>query len=106
MKETDQGVIIEIKVTPKSRENKIIGFEEGVLKIRLTAAPEKGEANRALIRFLAKALDIPQRDIILLKGETSRQKQLCIHCNIQKIDAIIPVGSNAAKKSLKKDIFS
>ncbi len=106
MRETDQGVILDVKVTPKARENKIVGFVDNVLKIRLTAAPEKGEANRALVRFLAKALDIPQRDIILLRGETTRQKQLLLHCSIQKIEAIIPVGKSAAKKSREKDMFS
>lgn len=77
VKQSEQGVIIEIKITPKASQNEIMGWENGILKIRLKAVPEKGKANRELIRFLSKTFNIPQNNIHLLKGETSRLKTLC-----------------------------
>jgi uncharacterized protein (TIGR00251 family) len=68
------AVSLSIKVIPKSRENGIVGWENGTLKIRLQAVAEKGEANRELIRFLSQIVKIPQRDITLVKGATSRHK--------------------------------
>lgn len=76
--QTKEGLILPLKVTPKARENKIVGWENDVLKVRVTAAPENGAANQSVIVLLAKTLHIPQRDVILLHGSTSRLKQFCI----------------------------
>jgi len=53
-----------------------MGWENETLKIRLHAVAEKGEANRELIRFLSKTLKIPQRNILLVQGETARLKKI------------------------------
>ena len=63
-----------VKVTPRAAKNEIIGWEGALLKVRLTAAPEKGKANEALITLLSKKLKIAKSRIHILKGETSRQK--------------------------------
>lgn len=78
MKETDEGVILPVKVIPKAGEEKIVGWHEGRLKIKVCAPPEKGKANRAIIRLLAKALKIPPSRIILLKGKTSHTKDFLL----------------------------
>lgn len=65
---------IKVKVTPKARSNEVVGFEGDELKVKVMAPPDKGEANRAVIRLLAEHFKIPSRDVILLKGETSRHK--------------------------------
>ena len=78
LRETNQGTILPVKIIPKAQQSKIVGWENGELKIRIAALPEKGEANRELIRFLAKELDIPQRDVIILRGETSRKKEILL----------------------------
>ena len=70
---------IAIKVLPKASRSEIVGWENEELKIRLRAVPEKGEANRALIVFLAEQLDIAKSSIELIRGETSRHKLLLIH---------------------------
>ncbi|AAP04998.1 DUF167 domain-containing protein [Chlamydia caviae] len=77
--------ILEVKVTPKSRENKIVGFEGEVLKIRVTEAPEKGKANEAVIALLAKTLSLPKRDVTLISGETSRKKRLLLPKSTESI---------------------
>lgn len=72
--ETKSGVRIGIKVQPRSSRNQVVGEQGGALKIKLTAPPVEGEANAALIEYLAAFLDISRKDIRLIKGETSRLK--------------------------------
>lgn len=67
-------VKIGIKVFPKASKNEVVGWEGDVLKVRLTAVPEKGKANAALIHLLSKHFKVPKSAINILKGETSRNK--------------------------------
>jgi len=78
LKEIEDGIKLEVKVQPRSSKNQIIGEYEGALKIKLTAAPVEGEANQALIKFLADLLSIPKRNIVLVKGESSRNKTVIV----------------------------
>jgi len=70
--------VLLVKVLPKTSREEIVGWEEEKLKIRLKAAPEKGEANRALISFLAKKLEVAKHSITITHGETCRHKRLVI----------------------------
>jgi len=78
IKETSDGITIEIKVQPRASRNQIAGEQEGMLKIKLMAPPVEGEANLALIDYLASILDTPRRNVVLLKGESSRHKIVAI----------------------------
>ncbi|MGE5391004.1 MAG: DUF167 domain-containing protein [Deltaproteobacteria bacterium] len=78
IKENAEEITVEIKVQPRASRNQIVGEQGGVLKIKLTAPPVEGEANQALVDYLASVLDTPRRNIILLKGETSRNKIIAI----------------------------
>ena len=71
--------IIKIKLIPRSSRNEIIGKENDVIKIKLTAPPVEGKANKALVSFLAKKLGVPKRDIEIVSGERSREKFLKIN---------------------------
>jgi len=71
--------IIKIKLIPRSSRNEIIGKENDVIKMKLTAPPVEGKANRALVQFLAKKLGVPKRDIKIVSGEHSREKSLKIN---------------------------
>lgn len=70
--------IITIKVIPLSAKNAFISWENQVLRIKLKAAPEKGEANDALLAFLKEFLHIPLSRMHLLKGKKSRIKTVKI----------------------------
>lgn len=63
-----------VKVTPKSKQSKIAGFENGILKVYVHAPPEKGEANKEVIELLSAFFKLPKSKIILVKGQTSRIK--------------------------------
>lgn len=72
------GVLIKVYVSPRASSNKVMGEHNGSLKIALTAPPVEGAANKALVEFIAKALDVPKGNVSILSGETSRNKTLRI----------------------------
>jgi len=74
IQESDEGLRIEVKVQPRSSRNQISGEQEGALKVKLTAPPVEGEANQALVNFLSRLLKLPRKNIILIRGETTRNK--------------------------------
>ena len=51
------ATLIQVKVIPNASQNRIEGWKDGMLRIRLRAVPEKGKANEALVSFLAVALN-------------------------------------------------
>ena len=70
---------LHIKVTPKSSHNELVGFlEDGSLKIKITAAPEKGKANGEICAFLAREFGVGKRAVEIVRGETSPVKQVVI----------------------------
>jgi uncharacterized protein (TIGR00251 family) len=73
------GAAITVRVTPRSSRNEIAEvLNDGTVKIRLTAAPVEGAANKALIAFLSEVLDIAQSNIDIIGGLTSRDKLVTI----------------------------
>jgi uncharacterized protein (TIGR00251 family) len=62
-----------VRVIPRSRRN-TLEWEQGILKVRLTAPPVDGAANDALIALLAEHLHLPRRSISIVQGAASRQK--------------------------------
>ena len=71
-------VLLQVRVTPRARRNAIGAMEEGVLAVRLAAAPVDGAANKALIALLADALGLPKSAVRVESGERSRRKRLRI----------------------------
>jgi uncharacterized protein (TIGR00251 family) len=64
---------INVRVIPRSSKN-LIEWEEGALKVHLTAPPVDGAANDALIALLAQCLRVHKRDIQIVRGTTGRSK--------------------------------
>jgi uncharacterized protein (TIGR00251 family) len=78
-----QGISIALRVTPCGGRDDIDGIEtlangRSVVKIRVRAIAEGGEANRAVTELLAKVLGVPKAKVRLLSGATSRLKQIAI----------------------------
>ena len=66
---------LHVRVIPRANRDAVEGFDmDGVLQVRVAAAPVDGEANEAVRRLLAKALGIPPRDVVLASGAASRRK--------------------------------
>jgi uncharacterized protein (TIGR00251 family) len=65
---------ISIKVIANAAHTEVVGFVGEYLKLRIAAVPEKGKANREIIRFLAKEWDLPKHAVQIESGHTSNLK--------------------------------
>jgi uncharacterized protein (TIGR00251 family) len=77
-KEQNDGIILKIRVIPRASKASIQGVMGDALKIRIQSPPVDGQANAALIKFLAKQWNIPKSKIEILSGTTHRNKRLLI----------------------------
>lgn len=75
---TSQGYLLRLTVVPGAQRTQVVGLYGDRLKIRLAAPPEKGAANRELIDFLARALDLPKGSLKLTAGGQSRSKVVAV----------------------------
>jgi uncharacterized protein (TIGR00251 family) len=75
----DKRLNLSIKVIPKASKNEIVGFlEDGTMKLKIHAVPEKGKANAEICEFLAKTFGVGRRNVEVVRGETSAHKQVVI----------------------------
>lgn len=79
----DGGIELFLRVTPKSARAELAGLFHGAdgkvsLQVKVTAQPEKGKANEAVIDVLARHLRLPRKAFTLTAGETSRLKTVHI----------------------------
>lgn len=65
---------LEIKVQPKAKRNAVEVSDAGGVTVRVTAAPDNGKANDAVISILAKKLRLPKRGVEIIRGHRSRTK--------------------------------
>jgi len=72
------GTRLRLRVKPGARANEILGVHGGALKVSVTAAPEKGKANDAVVALLAKALDVAASTIAIVAGQTSQDKVVTV----------------------------
>lgn len=77
LKETKDGVIFSLKISPNASKNEIIRTHDGI-KVKITAQPIDGKANKALIEFLSKQFKVPKSYFEILRGETSKDKTLLL----------------------------
>ena len=70
----EHGVRIAVQVAPNARQNEIVGPLEDCLKLRLQAQPVEGQANAALVRYLAELLGVPRSAVEVTHGLTARRK--------------------------------
>lgn len=91
-RKTPEGLLIRVRLTPNAAKDQIVGVENNAdgkphLKVKVRAAPEKGKANKSLIRFLAKSLGLPKSSFGVISGHTSRAKTLLIAGSQKEIQA-------------------
>ena len=78
-----QGISVALRVTPRGGRDDIDGLEtlangRSVVKVRVRAVADGGEANRAVTELLARALGVPKANVRILSGTTSRLKQIAV----------------------------
>ena len=74
LREVPGGVSLEILVQPRASRTRVVGEHDGRLKVQLAAPPVDGEANQALVAFLAGELRVRRADVTIERGETGRRK--------------------------------
>jgi|SRR4030042_892906 uncharacterized protein (TIGR00251 family) len=74
--EIDNSVVFKVKVVPGSSRSAICGLLDGMVKIKVSAAPEKGKANKCLLDFLAKQLGVKKNAVSIISGKTSAVKNV------------------------------
>jgi uncharacterized protein (TIGR00251 family) len=70
------GVILRLYVQPGSRRASVIGLHDDRLKVAVTAPPDRGRANAAVVRLIADVFQLARTDVQILRGDVSRQKDL------------------------------
>ena len=76
IKQTDSGIVFTAKIVPGSSRTVAAGLLDGMVKIKVAAAPEKGKANQCLIEFLARKLGVKKKDVTIVSGQASPVKQI------------------------------
>jgi uncharacterized protein (TIGR00251 family) len=78
----EKRLSLTVKVIPKSSRNEIVGvLDDGTLKLKITAAPEKGKANAEICTFLAREFQVRQKNVEIVRGELSALKHIVISLN-------------------------
>jgi uncharacterized protein (TIGR00251 family) len=96
------GVLVDVRLTPRGGRDALEGIESradgrAVLKVRVRAAPFEGEANEALCRLLAAALDVAPRNVTIAAGATARIKRVLIKGQANAIVAALQRALRSAE---------
>ncbi len=83
--ETPIGTRMRLCVRPGARKIAILGVREGALHLSVTAPPERGKANRAVLKLLARTLDLPASTLELVSGQGSREKTVFVQATAETI---------------------
>ena len=73
---TPTGTTFRVRVQPGASKNEIVGIQEDALKIKISAPPVQGKADKALIGFLAKELGVKKSEVEIISGHTSKIKKI------------------------------
>jgi len=84
-------LFLDIKAVPGASKSALGEIREGRLKVRIAAAPEDGKANEELRSFLAKALGLPKKELVIETGEKTRLKTLRLPISAkEKLENLLP----------------
>ena len=75
---TQDGVLITIRVVPRSGRSGFAGTRDGAVLVRLNAAPVDGAANAELVELIAEAIGVPKRAVSIASGVKSRSKKVSV----------------------------
>ncbi|KXW56895.1 DUF167 domain-containing protein [Ferrovum sp. PN-J185] len=85
----DESLFLMVYVQPGASKSELSGLFDGNIKIRLKAPAVEGQANKALIDFLAEHLDLPKKDIEIVSGMQSRLKRVKFYKSSPKIHQLL-----------------
>lgn len=73
-----RGTILPVLARAGARRNEIVGTHDGMLRVAVTAAPEKGKANKAIVAVLSEALGVSKSSLEILAGAASSRKRFLV----------------------------
>ncbi len=76
--ETEHGVVFNVRLIPRASKSELVGVQGDALKIRITAPPVEGAANKECIKFLSDVLGIKKSQIKIIAGHRSKNKKVSI----------------------------
>lgn len=99
LKDHPEGVVFRVYVQPRASKNVVVGPHNGALKVKLTAPPVGGAANKMCIAFFAKTLGVPKSSVEILSGQTSRSKTVLVRGEVREallaaVPGTAPMGKN------------
>lgn len=86
LREEAGALVLTVHVQPGARRSEVAGVHGDAIKVRLAAPPIEGRANDELVRFLAQAFGVAQRQVAIVRGETSRGKVVRIGAPTRRPD--------------------
>ena len=92
-RKSKNGVLINIRVQPRSSKRSIESVEGDVVRVKLTAPPADGAANAQLIEVLSKELQIRKSAISIVKGQASRDKVVEVRATPEELSSLNTKGS-------------
>ncbi len=84
-----EGTLVYTYIQPGASVDGVSGIFNERLKIKIKAPPRDGEANAAVIAFIAKLLGVPKKKVHLMRGETSRQKDLLVELSVDDVVLVL-----------------
>lgn len=75
----EDSIILEVRVIPRSSKSEIVGEYDEALKVKISAPPVDGAANKELIKVLSKTFGVSKSSVEIISGETSKTKQIMIY---------------------------
>jgi len=78
VRQSGDRVVLDLSVVPGAKRTELVGLHDGALRVRLAAPPVDGKANDALLAWLADELGVPRRELDLVRGASSRRKQVAL----------------------------
>lgn len=87
--ERDGAIVFTVRVVPRASRSGVAGEHDGALRVRVAAPPVDGAANEELVRTLARALGVRQRDVEITGGHTSKLKQVRVaNANRERLEQL------------------
>jgi hypothetical protein len=97
MAQGEQARIV-VQVQPNASRNQVVRYQEGVLHLKIAAAPVKGKANRELVKFLAETLGVSRGSLSIESGLTNKRKVITIE-GLTQDQVIIQLEKGPAERT-------
>ena len=82
------GIVMAIRAKPTGKRNRIVNMSGPALEVELAAKPQNGEANAELVDYISDILRVKKRDLQLISGDKSRDKQLLLQAGLLDIEKV------------------